>query len=117
MDVAPPVSVIETASYLRRSAKLLSEAERTAIVDYLATHPTAGDLIPGGGGIRKLRWGAEGRGKRGGVRIVQFFADERFPVFLLDLFAKNERANYSDAELALVRDIAKLLIGSYARRI
>ncbi len=112
----PLITVIETPTYLRRATKLLSEAERAAIVDHLAANPTAGDLISGGGGVRKLRWAVQGRGKSGGVRVIHFFADGRFPVFLVDLFAKNEKANYSAAELATVRDIAKVLTESYTRR-
>jgi hypothetical protein len=110
------ITVIETPTYLRRAVKVLAESERTEIVNFLAANPTAGDLIPSGGGVRKFRWGAQGRGKRGGVRVIHFFADDRFPVFVLDVFAKNEKANYSAAELAEVRAIAKLLTETYARR-
>jgi hypothetical protein len=112
------VSVVETIPYLRHSAGLLSEEERAAIADHLAAHPTDGDLVPGGGGIRKLRWGVAGRGKRGGVRVIHYFADRQYPVFILDVFAKNERENYTAAELSMVREVAKQLIETYrARRI
>jgi hypothetical protein len=103
-------------SYLRHSDGLLNEKERQAIVDHLASNPADGDLIPGGGGLRKLRWGAAGRGKRGGVRIIHYFADPRFPVFLMDIFAKNEKADLSAAELAMMRELAKRLIETYSNR-
>jgi hypothetical protein len=57
--------------------------------------------------------GVAGRGKRGGVRVVHYFADRRNPVFLIDIFAKNEKANYTAAELAILRDLAKRLIENY----
>ncbi|MSQ73564.1 MAG: hypothetical protein EXR27_20145 [Betaproteobacteria bacterium] len=50
-------------------------------MDYLACHPTVGDLIPGTGGVRKLRWSLEGRGKRGGTWVVYFYHDPGVPVF------------------------------------
>ena len=61
-----PISVIETPEFLSATSKLMTEPERALLVDYLAYNPTAGDLIPGTGGVRKLRWRLEGRGKRGG---------------------------------------------------
>ena len=59
-----PVSVVETPEFLSATRKLMSDEERALLVDYLAYNPAAGDLIPGTGGVRKLRWGLEGRGKR-----------------------------------------------------
>src|SRR4029079_18035830 len=67
----------------------------TALIDYLARNPTAGDLIPGTGGVRKLRWGLEGRGKRGGARVIYFYHGVVMPLFLLSAYAKNERADLS----------------------
>jgi hypothetical protein len=110
------VSVVETVPYLRRSAGLLNAEERGAIADHLAAHPADGDLIPGGGGIRKLRWGVAGRGKRSGVRVVHYFADRRYPVFILDVFAKNAKEDYTMSELSMMREVAKRLIDSYRGR-
>jgi hypothetical protein len=109
------ITVVELPTYERRILKLLSEDERQRIINHLAANPMSGDLVPGGGGIRKLRWGIAGRGKSGGIRLIHFFADTYTPVFLIDVFAKNEKANYSDAELAMVREMAKRLISSYRR--
>jgi hypothetical protein len=60
-----PVAVIETDEFLAAARKLMREDERSALVDYLAGNPSAGDLIVGTGGVRKLRWALKGRGKRG----------------------------------------------------
>ncbi len=57
----------------------MDEAELDELVDYLSFHPTAGVLVPGSGGIRKLRWGLDGRGKRGGARVIYFFHDMEMP--------------------------------------
>jgi len=68
-----PVAVIETDQFLATTRKLMSEEERARLVDYLASNPEPGDLIPGTGGVRKLRWALQGRGKRGGARAIYYF--------------------------------------------
>ncbi len=70
MTGSPPVTVVETPEFLAATRKLMPEEERSLLVDYLAHNPQEGDLIPGAGGVRKLRWGLEGRGKRGGARVI-----------------------------------------------
>ena len=116
MPRAPLVTVVETPEFIRRIDRLLDDDERAALISYLAGNPTAGDLIPGTGGVRKLRWGLEGRGKRGGARIVHFFHDARLPLFLLTAFAKNERADISQADRNSFRKLTKLLVETYGRR-
>ena len=100
MKQAPLVTVIETEHYLSRARKLFSDNERVAIVDFLAAHPTAGESL--GSGVRKMRWGS-----RAAFRVVHFYADERFPVVILDIFAKSEASNYSPAGLEAMRALAK----------
>jgi hypothetical protein len=90
-----PVSVIELAGYRRRAGELLTPGEQDAVVDLVAYEPTCGDLIPGTGGLRKVRIGREGSGKRGGARVVYFFHHARMPIYLLALYAKNEKGDLS----------------------
>lgn len=92
------MTVVELPEFRRASGKLLTDADRQALVDQLAGHPKAGVLIEGTGGVRKLRWARDGRGKSGGVRVVYYFHSEAMPLYLLTMFAKNERANLSKAE-------------------
>ena len=92
------LTVVELPHYLRKVEALMSAEERKAAVDYLAANPEAGVLIRGTGGIRKLRWAAGNRGKSGGVRLVYYFFDQSIPLFLITVFAKNEKANLSAAE-------------------
>ena len=100
------ITVAELAEYQRRAEKLLAESERLDIVDYVAAFPKAGDLIKGTGGVRKLRWRRGGKGKSGGVRVIYYFHSERMPLYLLTVFAKNERADLSQAER---NDLASLV--------
>jgi hypothetical protein len=92
-------TVVETPDYLADAKDAgVSAEERSLIVTTLANNPMAGDAIPGTGGARKLRFGAPGRGKRGGYRVITFYTGEDIPVFLVAIFAKGTKINLSQAE-------------------
>jgi hypothetical protein len=80
---APPMTVVEARFFLRKAAGLLTEEERLQLIAFVGANPESGDVIPESGGVRKVRWGARGTGKRGGIRVVYYFHNEAFPVFLL----------------------------------
>jgi hypothetical protein len=103
-------TIAETPEYIRRAEKLLADAERRDVLNYLAAHPRSGDLMEGTGGVRKLRWSRGGRGKSGGVRVIYYFHNESMPLYLLTLFAKNERANLSKAERNELAEMVGLLV-------
>lgn len=103
-------TVAETNTYLHRAEKLLTAAERADVVSYLAAHPKAGDLIEGTGGVRKLRWARAGMGKSGGVRVIYYVHSEAMPLYLLTLFAKNERANLTKAERNSLAGLVEMLV-------
>lgn len=111
-----PISVVETPEFLSATRKLMSDEERILLVDYLAYNPTAGDLIPGTSGVRKLRWGLEGRGKRGSARVIYFHHDAGMPLFALTAFAKNERADLSQKDRNDFRQLTTLLVETFKRR-
>ena len=104
-----PASVIELPGYRRRADELLSSDEQDAIVNLIAYEPTCGDLIPGTGGLRKVRVGRGGSGKRGGARVIYYFFNANFPALLVAIYAKNEKADVSAQEkrkfTALVKEI------------
>lgn len=91
----------------------MTDDERSEAITMIAANPECGDVIPGGSGIRKVRFAIGGMGKRGGVRIIYYFHNERVPTFLLAVFAKNERANLTRAETGILGDAAKLLARKY----
>ena len=113
---APMLTVAELPEYLRTASRLLADAERRAIVDYLAEHPAAGDLLEGTGGVRKLRWARAGRGKSGGVRVIYYFHSGAMPLYLLSMFAKNERANLSQAERNTLAGLVRVLVKIWLER-
>jgi hypothetical protein len=110
------ITVVELPEYLRRAKKLLHEEERNQLLNYLAAHPTAGVIVEGTGGIRKLRWKREGMGKSGGVRVIYYYHNEHYPVFLLTIFGKSEQANLSKGERNDLANMIRDLIASYERR-
>ena len=99
-----------------RRRRLLADADRPDIVDHLAAHPAAGDLIEGTGGVRKLRWARDGRGKSGGVRVIYYFHSEAMPLYLLTMFAKNERANLSKTERNALAGLVDVLVQIWLER-
>lgn len=116
MAVSPPMAVVETEEFLRRARVRLSEAGRASLVAHLAANPEEGQLVPGTGGVRKLRWAVEGKGKRGGLRVIYYYFNRSMPLFALDIYAKNEKANLSEADKRSLKKLLPLLVSSYARR-
>jgi len=106
-------TIVEMPEFQRRSDKLLSDEQRISIINYLAQHPASGDIMQGTGGIRKLRWSAQGRGKSGGVRIIYYYHNETMPLFLLTVFGKGEQSNLSKGERNLLAKITSLIIKRY----
>ena len=113
MRVGRPIAVVETPEFLSAARKLLTDEDRAVLVDYLARNPAAGNLIQGTGGVRKLRWALQGRGKRGGARVIYFVHGPDMPLFALTVYAKNERADLSQKDRNGLRRLAKLLIDTY----
>lgn len=110
------LTIAEVPEYIRRAEKLLTEGERREILDYLAANPKAGDIMEGTGGVRKLRWGRQSRGKSGGVRIIYYFHSDLMPLYLLTVFAKNECANLSRAERNELTGLVDMLVAAWLDR-
>ena len=101
-------TVVEMPGYLADARKArLTEAELMAIADFLARNPSAGAEIPGTGGARKVRFAGRGKGKSGGCRVITFFSGPDIPVFLLNVFAKSDKADLSRGE----RNAPKAVLG------
>ena len=94
-------TVIETPTFQKQVEKLWSEDERLAFIAWIAEHPTAGDVIPGADGARKVkvRWSLAGKGKRGGVRVIYFNLTEQGAVVLVTLYTKADHANIQASDI------------------
>jgi hypothetical protein len=111
----PLHTVVETPEFQRRLRGLLTADERDALIDYLAAHPDAGDVMPGTGGARKLRWAIQGKGKSGGIRVITFFSGPPVPVFVLTVFGKGEKINLSMSERNALRKVLGELVAEYRK--
>lgn len=103
------VTVAETQLFLRQPGEVWSEEERFEFVDFIASNPEAGDVIPDTGGVRKVRWSRQGRGRRGGVRVIYFYYNPEAPLYLLMVYAKAAREDMTPGEKRTVSDLAAIL--------
>jgi hypothetical protein len=103
------ITVAETPLFVRQAETVWDDAQREAFVDFIARNPGAGDVIPGSGGVRKIRWTRAGVGKRGGARVIYFYHDPGRPLYLLMVYAKAQRENLTEEEKQAVRKLAAAL--------
>ena len=94
---------VETPLFTRLVGEYLDDDEYRALQKALVANPEAGAVIPGSGGVRKIRWGAEGRGKRGGVRVIYFRRVQSALIWMLTIYAKNEAETTSATVLRKIR--------------
>jgi len=99
--------IVETSVFTRRVQALLPDDEYRKLQVVLARRPQAGAVIPGSGGLRKIRWGMLERGKRGGVRVIYYWAVKQERLLMLMIFAKNERTDLTAEQLSVLRQIVE----------
>ena len=110
------ITIVETSVFSRRAEKILSTDERESLVDYLASHPEAGDVMEDLSGIRKVRFAAKGKGKSGGVRVIYFFQTEATPLYALMIYAKNEKSDLSGEDRKAMRAIVEAIKANWKSR-
>ncbi len=97
--------IIETSIFTRQVQALLTDDEYRALQEILVNRPDAGAVIVGSGGLRKVRWGIKGRGKRGGVRVIYYWAVKQAQLLMLFIYPKSERDDLSPDQLKTLRKI------------
>ena len=98
------ISFVETKLFTRLVQQYLSDEEYSRLQQELATNPEAGSMVPGSGGIRKLRWGVAGRGKRGGLRVIYFLRRRSGQTWMLTLYPKNVAEDIPAHVLRQIKD-------------
>lgn len=93
-------TVIETPVFQRMAEDVLSDAERSLLIAWIAGNPLAGDVMPGAGGLRKVRWQRQGMGKRGGARVIYFLRNADGEVVLVAIYAK---AKFDNIPLSILK--------------
>jgi len=97
--------IFETSIFTKKISTLLNDEEYRALQNVLVEMPGSGDIIQGSGGIRKIRWGASGRGKSGGARVIYYWATQHDQIFMLYAYTKNERDNLTKDQLSVLREV------------
>lgn len=95
-------TVIETPTFVKLAKDFWDDEDRIGFINFIAGYPEAGDVVPGSGGVRKVRWGSAGRGKRGGVRVIYFNRLANGEIWLLLVYGKSVR---EDIPAHLLRQI------------
>lgn len=95
---------IETAIFSRLREDYLDDAGFAALQAHLAAHPATGDVVPGSGGVRKVRWARAEMGKRGGLRVIYYVQDAKGRIWLLTLYAKSAQDNIAAATLRALKE-------------
>ncbi len=98
------ISFVETKLFTRLVQEYLSDDEYSKLQQALLANPEAGAVIAGSGGVRKLRWGAAGRGKRGGIRVIYFLRTRQGQIWMLTLYPKNVTENIPAHVLKQIKD-------------
>jgi hypothetical protein len=105
------VIFIETPVFTRQIKALVEDEEYRLLQLRLVANPDAGDLIPRSGGLRKIRVGVAGRGKRGGARVIYYWVTARSQIYLLLAYAKNAQEDLSEQQLRTLRTLVKQEFG------
>ena len=105
-------AVVELLEFQRRAKAVMSDSEREATIVWIAGNPEAGVSL--GGGLRKVRVPREGGGKSGGFRTIYVFGGRHMPIFLITVFAKNEKANLTAKEQAAAVELSKEIVAMWS---
>ena len=99
--------IIETPIFTKLITELMSDDEYRALQEALIMRPELGVVIKNSGGLRKLRWSLQGRGKSGGVRVIYYWMNADEQLYMLLAYPKNEQENLTDAQLSALRAIVQ----------
>jgi hypothetical protein len=97
--------IIETSIFTKQINSLLKDDEYRALQNHIVEVPNSGDIIKGSGGIRKLRWQSSGHGKRGGARIIYFWATSEEQIFMLYAYPKKDMSDLSKDQLSILKKV------------
>lgn len=100
---------IETPTFTRQILELLPDGDYRGLQNELMEDPERGDIIKGGGGIRKVRYAAQGHGKRGGIRVIYYWLRDDGQIYMLLAYPKSKKDDLTDKETAILRDLVKEL--------
>jgi mRNA-degrading endonuclease RelE of RelBE toxin-antitoxin system len=98
---------VEFTSFSRRRSEHLDDEAYRALQNALLDNPDAGVRIPGTGGLRKIRWAAQGRGKRGGVRVIYYPVYARSIILMLLVYPKNQQDDLTSEQKRILMELVR----------
>jgi hypothetical protein len=101
------MEIVETSVFTRQIRTLLKDDEYRALQEELVLNPVAGVVIRASGGLRKLRWAAQGRGKSGGIRVIYYYMVPNDQIFMLAAYGKGAKDDLTDKEVVALRKLVK----------
>jgi hypothetical protein len=101
------MEIVETCVFTKQIRRLLKDDEYRGLQEELVINPLSGAVIQGSGGLRKLRWAVEGRGKSGGIRVIYYYAASDERIFMLAAYAKGAKGDLTDKEVAALKKLVK----------
>lgn len=102
-----PLTIVETPTFTRLVRKYLDDESYRLLQMFLAINPQIGKVIPGSGGIRKLRWGTKGQGKRGSLRIIYYLQVSQGKILMLFIYSKSEVGDLTKEQIRILRKVAE----------
>lgn len=109
------LEVVETDGFAKDARKIFTEDELADLHQHFGMFRLLGAVIKGTGGLRKARWGARGKGKRGGVRIYYYYGGDHVPIFLIAIYAKSEKSDMTPTEKKAAAKLVEALQLEYQR--
>ncbi len=107
-------TLVPIGSFEERARSLLNDGEFDGMLELLAKHPTAGRLVQGTGGLRKIRIAREGRGKSGGARVVYYYHNEHTPILMLLIYAKADQENLTQKQKHVLKKLVNEVIDNFS---
>ena len=111
-----PMTIVETKAFVSGSRTIFTDEELADAEMHLALYPESGTVIQDTGGIRKIRFGAKGKGKSGGARVIYFYFNREMPLYLLAIYAKGEKIDLSAQEKRLMKKIVDQFVNRHDDR-
>jgi len=99
------LTIAETEVFTALAERYWSESERLEFIEHIAANPDIGSIVPRSGGVRKVRWAAKGKGKRGGVRVIYFNMLPEGKIWLLTMYGKNVKENIPAHTLKMIKEV------------
>ncbi len=104
------INIIALKKFRSDIKKMFSSKDLNELIDFLSQFPEKGDVIPGTGGLRKLRWALADKGKRGGSRVIYYYHKSEYEILLLRAYAKNDIEDITSKEKKILTEVVKEFI-------